>query len=1140
MALLKPNQLSPQNSVIDATVLNRFTWKSNGAKQEEYTVYIYNNDDDTLLYSSTTAISPNNYHDLDADSLTNGLNCKWYVNTTSGTDSQDSEYEYFETNKTPTVTFTRPDLTYGETWLINNFNAIADFDSFNVTQSNVTSPVLYEYGNLSIRLYAQLPSAKLGIEREESLDMTVFPSGEASTTSDYIYVVFYIEDLGQIDTNGVWIRFETSSGNYYEYSYVKTSISVGWNYIVVAKSSFTATGSPDWSTITSWWVGYNSILADDTIYFQALEMRQVASSTITIATQDYTFEVDYEQEQDVNLKAYKFLLYDSEGDEITDTGWIYDFNLSYEFTGFENNTSYQIECKALSQNNQEGTTGIEDFTVTYPANSLLPEITVTPNNDYGYISIDFNNIKSRNAVYSDDVSATPIYVAGKFGSYGIEVASGENVDLGSLTNNTDFTLTAWVQFITGFDGHLVNFDDTYYYGYDATLQRFYYFDGTYYTYSDTISLATLTGGYVFIGITNDYFVIRDSEVTMASIDTTSRTFPATITSCKFLGHIYLDNVHGQSSKLSNADLIAEEVTQLVGASSSTTAIALTLPTESVQFSSSRNLLYRTNGTTGYIELINLSGVSQDNVSFNANSSIINSQLLNLYDDVYFLAYQDNTASDCKLKTFSITGDVISVLDTESTNNSNNITEVNSVVMDTGVVLVAYRDSSTSKAYVEIVYAGATITPYTLYRVEINNGNDSTELTLVSINSTEAVLYYFDVDNNTLKNVHITRNGYNLSLADDYTVYSSFFSFVYMNDCILVDSTHIIYSFTYTTSKYIGITKINNTGLVNNYQKYTTSVTYDSYDKFKKITDNYYVIVANQTTNPYVQILNLDANYNVTFENTVTLYGVAFNSFCANSFDSSSLYVLFQSGGVANQVNIFNFTPTGSSVDKQAVWSTNSKFLADFEETLDAGNVPNDIVSYRLKRLAEDGNLYQILSSLTLTDYQYLDMTARNNINYTYALHAIDSNGNEDSGTFGTGELNFYGWCLTDGTNIYKFDMENDTSDIDSTLDITVFDNYTQYPTVAYGERNYRKGTMKTIPYLYNSTTLSYDISLSLLNELRAFINNSTVKYIKNIKGEIIKIATSNFSYKYYDNIPNQIYEITFAWIEIGVGEEGLD
>jgi len=72
MALFKPNQLSPQDSTIDATLENRFSWQTNGGVQTGYRVYIYNNDTGVLAHDTTQVSSPNEYYDLPASTLSNG------------------------------------------------------------------------------------------------------------------------------------------------------------------------------------------------------------------------------------------------------------------------------------------------------------------------------------------------------------------------------------------------------------------------------------------------------------------------------------------------------------------------------------------------------------------------------------------------------------------------------------------------------------------------------------------------------------------------------------------------------------------------------------------------------------------------------------------------------------------------------------------------------------------------------------------------------------------------------------------------------------------------------------------------------------------------------------------------------------
>jgi hypothetical protein len=75
MALYKPNQLSPQNSTIDATEINRFSWQTNGATQTGFLLYIFENESGSGVFS-VTVTSPNNYYDLTAGILSNGTDYK--------------------------------------------------------------------------------------------------------------------------------------------------------------------------------------------------------------------------------------------------------------------------------------------------------------------------------------------------------------------------------------------------------------------------------------------------------------------------------------------------------------------------------------------------------------------------------------------------------------------------------------------------------------------------------------------------------------------------------------------------------------------------------------------------------------------------------------------------------------------------------------------------------------------------------------------------------------------------------------------------------------------------------------------------------------------------------------------------------
>jgi hypothetical protein len=247
-------------------------------------------------------------------------------------------------------------------------------------------------------------------------------------------------------------------------------------------------------------------------------------------------------------------------------------------------------------------------------------------------------------------------------------------------------------------------------------------------------------------------------------------------------------------------------------------------------------------------------------------------------------------------------------------------------------------------------------------------------------------------------------------------------------------------------------------------------------------------------------------------------------------------------GISNQGTIYanlayNFVESELIYSKTPTWVDNSTiFLANFNGSLLIGNITSPIDGFRIKRKASDGNFYVTLADLANTETSFNDLTARNNIEYSYLLNTIDTNGNEDLGVEVTGILDFFGWFLTDGTDIYKFDANLKTDSIKTNRAMNVFETYSQYPTISFGNRNYRTSSLTTIPYSFNT---EYTFTYALLEELRTFINSETTKYLKNTKGEIFQIVTSNFSYKYIDETAEQPFEISFDWIEVGVGEEGL-
>jgi len=247
------------------------------------------------------------------------------------------------------------------------------------------------------------------------------------------------------------------------------------------------------------------------------------------------------------------------------------------------------------------------------------------------------------------------------------------------------------------------------------------------------------------------------------------------------------------------------------------------------------------------------------------------------------------------------------------------------------------------------------------------------------------------------------------------------------------------------------------------------------------------------------------------------------------------------------------------------WDNNSTILASFDNTLEAGNVltglgyPLDNYTIRRKPLYEfysfstaDGDLfhtsrYDILGSnieggstlnptiAVITDttvVSYKDYTLKNNVDYTYSVYPSYTDKTEGQGLEGNGKVSFYGWILSDiastPTTAYVFELEVKTDEFQYKQNYKIFENYTQFPAYRFGNMKYRTGKISTMPLTENlEPTDEY------MQSVLAFLNNNEEKILRSPSGDVLKVITTDASYKYMDNIGDQPYTVSFNVIEIG-------
>lgn len=129
----------------------------------------------------------------------------------------------------------------------------------------------------------------------------------------------------------------------------------------------------------------------------SFEISNMPSGNV-ITNSSFAFTVTYNQAQGEILNAYVFNLYSASGALISTSNTMYNtntslpLNISYLFSGFEDNASYSIEVTGITANGTQITTGRIPFTTNYTKPNMFSFLFLTNNCKGGYITIRSNVI----------------------------------------------------------------------------------------------------------------------------------------------------------------------------------------------------------------------------------------------------------------------------------------------------------------------------------------------------------------------------------------------------------------------------------------------------------------------------------------------------------------------------------------------------------------------------------------------------------------------------------------------------------------------------------------------------------------------------------------------------------------------------
>lgn len=202
------------------------------------------------------------------------------------------------------------------------------------------------------------------------------------------------------------------------------------------------------------------------------------------------------------------------------------------------------------------------------------------------------------------------------------------------------------------------------------------------------------------------------------------------------------------------------------------------------------------------------------------------------------------------------------------------------------------------------------------------------------------------------------------------------------------------------------------------------------------------------------------------------------------------------------------------INTRDTWYNDTRILAKFQNTLEAGNVYNNgikIVSFNIKRkLATDLNSLDVgtLTSSTNNSYDFYDYTQPNG-NLVYTIIPIGENGLDGTPIDANVTSSFSGIWLVDKdtNNTLPFDKAFSLGNADSTLNQTrtILETFSKYAQVYYSENSYETLTLTTI-VLPDDGTQSNAKYLDILNK---FITNHTPKLLKFDTGKSLVVDVGN-------------------------------
>lgn len=238
----------------------------------------------------------------------------------------------------------------------------------------------------------------------------------------------------------------------------------------------------------------------------------------------------------------------------------------------------------------------------------------------------------------------------------------------------------------------------------------------------------------------------------------------------------------------------------------------------------------------------------------------------------------------------------------------------------------------------------------------------------------------------------------------------------------------------------------------------------------------------------------------------------------------------------NQETTIDYLDRCATILFEPQWNVNCYILCEFDNNLSGGNITSitlPITNWDIYRAKAGTTLLEYIDTIDVLTNSYNDFTALKNNDYVYYIFA--KNDTEISSPLETAVVHcaYDGWFLIDVENkiSYLFDINFSGGDLSQINNMTEYDTNLKYKAYSKGAMDYIEGTITALVMDdYCNMTQSVDV----LETIREFIFSDRLKYIKDNKGRIFNVFTSNYKDNFITNgINGEPRYITFDFKEVG-------